>query len=214
LARQTGLEQLGASLPEGERPLGLQRLLIVVSTCVLVTGCDQKSESTNAAQQAITGSADALSSATPPESFRDIEWDSELPSIAQLRGTAMKGCAFINEQTNFETTSPCSHMHIDTDDIESFDQHENVPPFLGAAVSEQMLTWSHQKFWSGEVFLQNASEFSKVRQQLIATYGSPTFENSSLHVTKWRWSTSDRQLSIQLYTDDHGIVSLLFTQDD
>jgi hypothetical protein len=168
----------------------------------------------SSAQNAITGSADALSSAIPPDSFRGIKWDSELPSIKRLHRTAMIGCASISEQTSFETIMPCSHMHIDTDDIDSFDQRENVPPFLDVTVSEQMFTWSHQKFWSGEFFLQNKSDLSKLKRQLVSRYGSPTFENNSLPVTKWRWSTPNRNLSIQLYADNHGVVSVLFTQDE
>lgn len=211
-----------------DNPKYIAIALVVVVIALLIYGANStKTASTNqtlsgdtqpgdasATQSTITGSADALSPATPPDSFRGIKWDSKLPSIARLRKTAMKGCASVREQTTIQTTLPCSHMHIDTDDIDLFDQHENIPPLFDVAVSEQMFTWSYRKFWSGQIFLQNESDISKLRQHLISSYGPPTFENNSLRVTKWKWATPTRKVSIQLYTDNHGVVSLLLTQDE
>jgi hypothetical protein len=81
---------------------------------------------------------------TPPDSFRGIKWGSALPSVQKLRETALKGCAAVVERKAFaDTHPPCSHMHIDTDDMELFGQRENVPPIFDVPVSEQLLEWSH-----------------------------------------------------------------------
>jgi hypothetical protein len=165
-------------------------------------------------QNTIVGSADALSSSNPPVGFRDIKWDSALPSIAKLHKTAMKGCATIAETTTVKTTLPCTHLHIDTDDIESFSQQENVPPFLGVAVYGQMLMWSYKKFWSGTVYSKNEGDFATLRQKLISNYGPPTFENGSLRLTKWKWSTPTGKVMIQLFQNDRREVSLHFSRED
>jgi hypothetical protein len=125
----------------------------------------------------------------PPDSFRGIKWGSALPSIQKLRGTALKGCTAVVEQKNFTDTPPCSHMHIDTDDIELFTQRQNVPPIFDVPVSEQLLEWSERKFWSGEVFIYNykESDLAKLRAMLTDQYGKPTFNNEQLRLTKWSW---------------------------
>lgn len=162
----------------------------------------------------ITGSADDLSTAAPPDSFRGMKWNSKLPPTSRLLRTAMKGCTSITVQEGFNATAPCSRVHIDTDDIELFDQRENVPPFYGVTVSEQMFTWSYKKLWSGQIILKNESDLSKLRQRLIAQYGQPTFENPSLRITKWKWGSLDQKLSMQLFVDNHNVVSFSVSQEE
>jgi hypothetical protein len=94
----------------------------------------------------LTASSVHAASNTPPNGFRDIKWDSGLPSIARLRKTALKGCVTVVEQENFTDTPPCSHMQIDTDDMDLFTQRQNLAPLFGVPVSEQLLSWSHKKF--------------------------------------------------------------------
>ncbi|MGH6839494.1 MAG: hypothetical protein ACREDT_11980 [Methylocella sp.] len=115
----------------------------------------------------------------PPDSFRGIKWGSALPSALKLRETALKGCTAIIEQKDFTSRQLCSHMHIDTDDMDLFGLRQNVPPIFGVPVSEQMLDWSHRKFWSAEVFIHNYREadLAKLRAALIDHYGPPTFKN-------------------------------------
>lgn len=186
-------------------------ILAFLAIVVLFNQTDT-TKATNAPQ--IVGSADATSSSNPPDSFRGVKWDSTLPSIAKLRNTVMKGCAAIPAVTDFKATLPCSHTHIDTDDVEMFDQKQNAPQFLGVDVSEQILSWSYKKFWSGELYSPNESDYEKFRQQLITEYGPPTFENRSLQITKWMWAAQPRKVVIQLYLDNQHTVSLLFTQED
>jgi hypothetical protein len=134
----------------------------------------------------------------PPDAFRGIRWDSALPPTQKLKETALKGCPAIIEQKNFTDTPPCSHMHIDTDDMELFTQRRNVPPIFGVAVSEQLLTWSHRRFWAGQDFIRDYSDsdLTKLHAALVDQYGNPTFSNEGLHLTKWQWP--DKKLEIQL----------------
>lgn len=124
----------------------------------------------------------------PPDSFRGIKWGSVLPSKLKLRETALKGCTAIIEQKDFTSRPPCSHMHIDTDDMDLFTQRQNVSPIFDVPLSEQVLDWSNRKFWSAEVFIHNYREadLAKFRAALIGHYGPPTFNNEQLHLTKWR----------------------------
>jgi hypothetical protein len=134
----------------------------------------------------------------PPDAFRGIKWDSALPSTQKLRDTVLQSCAAIVEQKNFTDTPPCSHMHMDTDEMELFSQRRNVPPIFGVAVNEQLLTWSHRKFWSGQVFIldYSDSELAKLQAALKDQYGNPTFTNDGLHLAKWQWP--DKKIEIQL----------------
>jgi len=162
----------------------------------------------------------------PPDAFRGIKWDSVLPSTQKLRDTVLQSCAAIVEQKNFTDSPPCSHMHIDTDDMELFSQRRNVPPIFGVAVSEQLLTWSHRKFWSGQAFILDYSDpdLAKLQVALKDQYGNPTFTNEGLHLTKWQWP--DRKLEIQLSVNPipkpsvgadktpHSSITLLFEKTE
>jgi hypothetical protein len=134
----------------------------------------------------------------PPDSFRGIKWGSALPSALKLRETALKGCAAIIEQKDFTSIAPCSHMHIDTDDMELFTQRQNVPPIFDVPVSEQVLDWSYRKFWSAQVFIHNYREadLTKLRAALIDHYGPPTFNNEQLRLTKWSWAVTKLEVSL------------------
>jgi tetratricopeptide (TPR) repeat protein len=125
----------------------------------------------------------------PPDSFRGIKWNSALPTIRQLRETAMKSCAAIVEQKNIVDSAPCSRMHISTDNMEVFAQRQNVPPIFDVPVSEQAFTWSEGKFWMGEVYIYDytESDLAKLNAALINQYGQPTFKNEQVHLTKWTW---------------------------
>lgn len=171
-------------------------------------------QTVDAAPGGVVGSAEAVSSTKSPSGFREINWKSALPSVAKLRATAMKGCAIIKEDADFQKNLPCSYSHIETDDIMMFDQKENVPPFLGIAVSEQILDWSNNRFWSGQVFSKNESDYIGFQRVLTSEYGPPTFENPQLHITRWRWRTPAVQVGIQLYLDPQHTVSLLVTRED
>jgi len=137
----------------------------------------------------------------PPDSFRGIKWDSALPSVQKLRETALKGCASVVEQKNFTDTPPCSHMHLDIDDQDLFIQREHVPDIYNVPVTEQLLTWSNRRFWSGTAFVYNYNEFdlAKIRDGLISEYGQPTFTNEDLHLTKWQWPKN--KIEISFYYD-------------
>lgn len=141
----------------------------------------------------------ATSPKNPPDGFRGIKWDSPLPSVQKLQETALVGCSVVVQQKNFTDTPPCSHMHIDTDDMELFAQRRNIAPFFGATVSEQLLTWSHRKFWSGEVFIYNYTEgdLAKLRSALTDQYGNPNVTQD--RITEWRWPT--KKLLVQLSFD-------------
>jgi hypothetical protein len=148
----------------------------------------------------LSGNSSSQSVATPPKNppdgFRGIKWDSPLPSAQKLRETALAGCSVVVQQKNFTDTPPCSHMHIDTDDMELFAQRLNVAPIFGVAISEQLLTWSYRKFWSGQVFVYNYSDddLARLRSALIDQYGNPTFAQDRL--TRWRWPAKKVELQL------------------
>jgi hypothetical protein len=148
-----------------------------------------------------TSVAKAFSRHSPPDSFRGVRWGSTLPSNRRLQETVLKGCTAIVEKRNFTDSPPCSHMHIDTDDMDLFAQREKVPPLFDVSASEQVLEWSGRKFWAGEVFIFNyrESDLAKLRATLKNQYGEPTFNNEQLHLTKWSWP--EKKLQIQLSFD-------------
>jgi hypothetical protein len=137
----------------------------------------------------------------PPDSFRGIKWDSALPPTQKLRETALMGCGAIVEQKNFTDTPPCSHVHIDKDDIELFTQRRSVPSIFDVPVSEQLLMWSHGKFWSGQVFIKDYKEadLAKLRMALMDRYGEPTFANEQLHLTKWTWTSKKLDIILSFH---------------
>jgi hypothetical protein len=92
---------------------------------------------------AITSSV--ITRSSPPEDFRSVKWGASLPPMAKLRETVLTGCSKIVEQKNFTDTSPCAHMHGDTDDMDMFSQRQNVPPIFDVRVSEQLFVWSEKK---------------------------------------------------------------------
>ena len=94
----------------------------------------------------------------PPDSFRGLKWDSALPNFKRLRETALKGCVAIVEEENLNDTRPCTHSHTDTDDMDMFIQRQNVSPIFDVPVSEQLVTWSHKKFWAGSAFIYGYRE--------------------------------------------------------
>ena len=137
----------------------------------------------------------------PPDSFRGLKWDSALPNFKRLRETALKGCVAIVEEENLNDTRPCTHSHTDTDDMDMFIQRQNVSPIFDVPVSEQLVTWSHKKFWAGSAFIYGyrESDLAKLRAALIDQYGQPTFSNEEQHLTKWTWR--DQKLVITLTFD-------------
>jgi hypothetical protein len=137
----------------------------------------------------LTASPAHAASNIPPEGFRGIKWDSALPSTPRSRKTTLKGCGTVVEQENFTDTPPCSHMHLDGDDMDLFTQRQNVAPLFGVPVSEQLLSWSYKKFWSGQVFIHNYkdTDLTTLRAALIRQYGSPTLDNAEQHRTEWNW---------------------------
>jgi hypothetical protein len=142
----------------------------------------------------------------PPISFRGIKWDSALPSLYSLRKTVLKGCPLLVRQKNFTDTPPCSHMHTSTDNMDMFAQRQNVPPIFGVQVSEQVFTWSHRKFWTGNIYIYDykPSDLERLRAALIENYGQPTFNKKRL--TKWAWP--DKKLEISLSFDPVAKPSL------
>jgi len=148
----------------------------------------------------LPGNSSSQGVTNPPDGFRGIKWDSPLPSVQKLQETALVGCSAVVQPKNFFTdTSPCSHMHIDTDDMELFAQRRNVMPIFGVAVSEQLLTWSYRKFWSGEVFIYNYNDgdLAKLRAALTNQYGNPNVTQD--RITEWRWPA--KKLLVQLSFD-------------
>ena len=143
-----------------------------------------------------------------PDSFRGIAWGAALPSVQKLRETALKSCPTIVEQKNFTDTPPCSHMHLATDDLDLFTQRPNVPSIYGVAVSEQLLQWSHRKFWSGNVFIYDYTDaqVQKLRDALVGEYGSPTFINDNLHFSKWQWP--EKKIEISLHVNPKALPSI------
>jgi len=158
----------------------------------------------------------------PPDAFRGVKWNSTLPSDQKLQTMVLAGCAAIIVQKNLTDTPPCSHMHIDTDDIDLFTQRQSVPPIFGVPVSEQVFEWSNQKFWMGEVFIYDyhADDLAKLRDALVNRYGKPTFANEQVHMTRWAWPS--KKLEIVLTFDPvakpslgsdkntHTTISLMF----
>jgi hypothetical protein len=144
----------------------------------------------------VVGLAPCSMAQNPPDSFRGIKWDSPLPSRRELLRTALKGCGTIVEQNNFTDTPPCSHMHGDTDDMDMYTQRQNLPPFFGVQVSEQLLTWSYRKFWSGEVFIHGYKEtdLTNLRVVLTREYGSPTFDE--YRRTEWSWPRANLKIRL------------------
>jgi len=101
------------------------------------------------------------------------------------------------EQKNFTDPPPCSHMHIDTDDMELFTQRQKVPPIFDVPVSEQLLEWSERKFQSGEAFVYNYKEsVAKLLAALTDRYSEPTYNNEQQRLTKGSWS--EKKLEIRL----------------
>lgn len=173
-----------------------------------------------------TASPAHAASNKPPNDFRGIKWDSVLSSIARLRKTVLKGCIAVVEQTDFTSTPPCSHMHIDTDDMDLFAQRQNVAPFFGVSVSEQLLSWSYGKFWSGEVFIHNYkdADLVKLRAALMRQYGPPTSDDTEHHRTEWDWPNDNLMIrlsfdpvpkpSIGNSTSLRTSLSVLFTKTE
>jgi hypothetical protein len=89
-------------------------------------------------------------------------------------------------------------MHIDTDDIDLFTQRQHVAPLFGVPVSEQLLTWSYRKFWSGEVFIHNYTDadLAKLRATLVNQYGPPTLDDTEHHRTEWNWSNENLMIRL------------------
>jgi hypothetical protein len=162
----------------------------------------------------------------PPDAFRGIKWDSALPPVEQLKKTALSGCASVVEQAHLIDTSPCSHIHLDTDEMDLFTQRRNVAPIFGVAGSEQLLSWSYRKFWSGKVFIQDYKDvdLAKLRDALVSQYGPPTLDDIGHHRTEWNWPND--HLMIRLGFDPvpkpevgnptslHTTISLLFTKTE
>jgi hypothetical protein len=132
----------------------------------------------------------------PPEDFRGVKWGAALPPKAKLRETVLHGCSKIVELKMVSDTVPCSHSHIDTDDIDDFGQTENVLPFFGVRVSSQLLTWSEKRFWSGHLFIYNYSdvELSALRAALAERYGPPHFTSQNTRTDQWVWRSQKIQI--------------------
>ena len=144
----------------------------------------------------------------PPEDFRGMKWGAALPAKAKLRETVLHGCSTIVELKHINDTTPCSHSHTDTDDIDDFGQTQQVPPFLGVRVSSQLFTWSEKKFWSGHLFIYNYSdaELATLRAALAERYGPPHFTSPNTRTDQWVWRS--RKIQIILLWDPAAKPSL------
>lgn len=136
-----------------------------------------------------------------PDTFRGVKWDAPLISAQKLRKTALKGCASIVEQKDLISNAPCSHLHINNDDIDTFAQRQNVAPLFDVPISEQTLSWSYKKFWAGDVYIYNYNDadLTKLHSALVEHYGSPMVTNDSQHLTEWDWT--DKKIKIRLTFD-------------
>jgi hypothetical protein len=136
-----------------------------------------------------------------PDAFRGVKWDAPLLSAQKLRETALKGCISIVEQKDLISNAPCSRLHIDNDDIDTFAQRQKVAPLFDVPISEQTLSWSYKKFWAGDVYVYNYNDadLAKLRSALVEHYGPPTVTNDSQHLTEWDWT--DKKIKVRLTFD-------------
>jgi hypothetical protein len=134
----------------------------------------------------------------PPADFRGIKWGATLPPKAKLLATVSRGCPRIVEQQLPSDTIPCSHSHIDTDDMDLFAQNKDVPPLFGVRVSAQLLEWSEKRFWDGHVFIYNytEAELTALRAALVGRFGPPDRGSANERMDQWLWRSEKIQVML------------------
>jgi len=132
----------------------------------------------------------------PPQDFRGIKWGDPLPQKRRLQETVLRGCPAIIEQKLLRDTPPCSHTHIETDDMDLFGQPQNVPPFFGVRVSSQLFVWSEKQFWAGHIFIYNYSdiELTTLRTALVEKFGQPQITSTESRMDQWLWRNPKIQI--------------------
>jgi hypothetical protein len=134
----------------------------------------------------------------PPADFRGIKWGAALPSKAKLRATVFRGCARIVERELPSDTLPCSHSHIETDDMDLFGQTKNVPPIFGVRVSAQLLEWSEKRFWHSHIYIYNYTdaELTTLRAALVGRFGPPDRTSANARMDQWVWRSEKIQVVV------------------
>jgi hypothetical protein len=64
---------------------------------------------------------------------------------------------------------------------------KNLAPLFKIPVAEEDYSFSHNKFFQGDAYLDGELNFPRMKAVLIAKFGNPSFVNEALSVWKWRW---------------------------
>lgn len=70
-------------------------------------------------------------------------------------------------------------------------------PLFDFPVREELYSFVHGKFYSGDAFLDGEPDLQKVKATLISKFGNPTFVNERLKLYQWKWPKD--QIEVRLY---------------
>lgn len=72
----------------------------------------------------------------------------------------------------------------------------SLAPFLGVPVSEEMYSFSENRFCSGTVWIDGLANHEAIRRNVARAYGPPSFSNEDRAFWKWEWQSSNVEIQI------------------
>lgn len=111
---------------------------------------------------------------TPPKGFRDYAWG-QAPSkdLKKVAGPSDGVIMFVPPASN------------------------KPAPLFGVPVSEEAYSFSSNRFYLGQAWLDGKANFDKMTVELTKRYGPPSF--SSPRIALWKWTWPNSRIEVHLY---------------
>jgi hypothetical protein len=73
---------------------------------------------------------------------------------------------------------------------------EPLEELLGIGVFEEAYSFSENRFYSGDAWLDGYDSYEKAKKAICAQYGPPTFVNEKLFILRWKWPDEGIEISL------------------
>jgi len=78
--------------------------------------------------------------------------------------------------------------------------NKDLKPYFELPVAEEGYLFEDGRMFGGELFIDGAGNFLKLKDALIRQFGNPDFANESIRLFKWKWQKPE--VEIQIFFND------------
>ncbi len=85
-------------------------------------------------------------------------------------------------------------------------------PLFDVPVAEEAFSYTGNKFYSGNAWLDGRTNFEKMKAALVKVYGQPSVVNEQLHLWTWKWPSSKIEVNLG-YQDNFSRTTVTFVNN-